>query len=114
MAESTTRELKIRFQWIPNHQATAGFTIETLPSSLEAPPKPEYLMDVDTGELIHDGYIVTFRMANPSKAPLLSLGLTKSTKCHLVSVLHMASPARGDILERIKSNSRYLIGYYCH
>lgn len=47
-----------------NHQATDGVTMETLPSSLDAPPKPKYLMNVDTGEHIHDGYIVTLaRMA---------------------------------------------------
>lgn len=47
MAESATFELKVRFQCIPNHQATDGVTMEALPSSLDAPPKPKYQMNVD-------------------------------------------------------------------
>lgn len=66
-AESTTLELKIRFQWTPNHQATDCITIETPPSSLETPPKPKLLMNEDTGELIHDGHIVTLRTVDPIK-----------------------------------------------
>lgn len=94
MAESTTLELKLRFQWIPNHQATDGVTMGTLSSSLEAPPKPKYLMNVETGELIHDGYIVTLKTVNPIKAPLTSLELL-NLQCHLVRVLRMAGRAGG-------------------
>ena len=102
-AESTT-ELKVRFQWIPNHQATDSVTMETLPSSLEAPPKPKHLMNVDTGELIHDGYIVTLRTLDPIKTPLPSLELL-NLQCHLVRVLRMAGRAGGDMLETIDSDS---------
>lgn len=72
-AESTTLELKSRFQWIPKHQATDGVTIGTLPSSLEAPPKPSLVINVDTGEFINDGCIVTLRTAyTPEPRPTTS------------------------------------------
>lgn len=51
-----------------------------------APPKRNYLMNVDTGELIHDGYIVTLRTASPIKAPLPGLGLL-NLQCHLVRLI---------------------------
>lgn len=102
-AESTTFELKIRFQWTPNHQATDGVTMDTLPSSLESPPKLKLLMNEDTGELIHDGYIVTLRTVDPVKTPLPSLELL-NLQCHLVRVLRMAVRAGGDMLETIESD----------
>ncbi len=80
-----------------NHQATDGVTMETLPSSLEAPPKRKHLMNVDIGEIIHDGYIVTLKTANPIKAPLPSLELL-NLQCHLV---RMAGRSGGDMLERL-------------
>ena len=101
-AESIT-ELKVRFQWIPNYQATDSVTMETLPSSLEAPPKPKHLMNVDIGELIHNGYIVTLRTLDPIKKPLPSLELL-NLQCHLVRVLRMAGRAGGDMLETIDSD----------
>lgn len=102
-AENTTLELKVRFQWIPNHQATDGVTMETLPSSLEAPPKPKYLSNVDTGEHIQDGYVATLRTADPVKSPLPSLELL-NLQCHLVRVLRMAGRAGGDMLGTIDSD----------
>ena len=105
MAESTPFELKkLRFQWIPSHRATDGVTMETLPSSLEAPLKPKYLVNVDTREAIHDGYIITLKTVDPIKAPLPSLELL-NLQCHLVRVLRMAGRAGGDMLEIIESDS---------
>lgn len=74
--------------------------METLPSTLEAPPKRKHLMNVDIGELIHDDYIVTLRTANPIKAPLPSLELL-NLQCHLV---RMAGRSGGDMLETIESD----------
>ena len=101
-AESTTPELKIRFQWTPNHRATDGITMETLPSSLEAPPNlnPKRLANLDTGELIHDGYIVTPRAVDPIKTPLPSPELV-NMQCHWVRVLRMAGRTGGYMLETI-------------
>ena len=105
-AESTTLELKIRFQWRLNHRATDGVTMETLPSSLEAPPNPspKHLMNVDTGELIRDGHIVTLRTVDPIKTPLPSPELL-NIQCHLIRVLRMAGRVGGDMLETIESDS---------
>lgn len=75
--------------------------METLTSSLDAPPKPKYLMNVDTGELIHDGYIVTLNTVNPIKAPLPSLGLL-NLQCNFVCVLRRAGD---NMLETIESDS---------
>lgn len=102
-AESTTLELKIRVKWTPNHQITDGVTRETLPISLETPPKPKFLMNEDTGELIQDGHIVTLRTVDPIKTPLPSLELL-NLQCHLVRVLRMAGRAGGDMLETIESD----------
>ena len=74
-AESTTLELKSRFQWTPKHQAADGATMGTLPSSLEASPKPNLVVNVNAWEFINGGYIVTLRTSDPIKMPLRSLEL---------------------------------------
>lgn len=60
-------------------------------------------MNQDTGELIHDGHIVTLRTVDPIKTPLTSLELL-NLQCHLVRVLRMADRAGGDMLETIASD----------
>lgn len=95
--------VEIRFQWTPNHQITDGVTIETLPSSLETPPKPKFLMNEDTGKFIQDGDIFTLRTVDPIKKPLPSLELL-NLQCYLVRVLRLAGRAGGDMLETVESD----------
>lgn len=60
-------------------------------------------MNQDTGELIHDGHIVTLRTVDPIKTPLTSLELL-NLQCHLVRVLRTADRAGGDMLETVASD----------
>lgn len=104
IAESTTLELRVRFQWTKNYQPTHGVTLQSSPSSLEAPSNPKRLLNMETGEFIHDGHITTLRTVDPIKTPLPSLKLL-NLQCHLVQVLRLAGRAGGDMLETIDSDS---------
>lgn len=84
-------------------QATHDVTLETSPSSLEAPPNPKRLLNMDAGEFCHDGQIVTLMTVDPIKTPLPSLDLL-NLQCHLVRVLRMARRAGGNMLGTIDSD----------